>query len=545
MPIIYKNGNIYGGASSADDVSFDDTTSGLSATNVQDAIDEVVERVWEGTLAQYNAITVKDPDTVYYVTDAVAPVTSALAVTYNNSTSELSATNVQAAIDELAQGGVVTPPAEYDSTETYNAGDFVTYNDDIYMCVTNIEEPEAWDSNHWSLVDADDSYLHSINPKGAGSFSLNADFNGNNPGICSFTEGYKSGAFGYGSHAEGGHTTASGSYSHAEGSSGLAFGNSSHAEGFLTDAHGADSHAEGYYTHANGTDSHAEGYYTTASGGASHAEGNHTTASGDYAHAEGASTTASGPYSHSEGNGTTANHRSQHVFGEFNTPDPSILSSSNRGNYVEIVGNGDKVTASNARTLDWSGNEVLSGGLKINGTQDVATQVSLTQAEYDALVSAGTVDLVNTIYFITDANATACSASEVTYSNTSSGLSADTVQEAIDEVVDDLTTSSVITPQLSGVSTSTSAGEVVKYWKSGKVVTITFDLIVATVSSATTIFTLRSGYIPPEQITLVATAFTSSTTAASRYCQIYANGNVVIYSGDQSRLLFTVTYVAA
>ena len=37
-------------------------------------------------------------------------------------------------LPEVAQGGVVTPPAEYDSTQTYSVGDFVTYNDNIYMC---------------------------------------------------------------------------------------------------------------------------------------------------------------------------------------------------------------------------------------------------------------------------------------------------------------------------------------------------------------------------------------------------------------------------
>jgi len=58
--------------------------------------------------------------------------------------------------------------------------------------------------------------------------------------------------------------------------------------------------------------------------------------------------------------------------------------------------------------------------------------VQLTQAQYDALVSAGTVD-ANTTYFITDANNTTASyAAGVTYDNTSSGLSATNVQDGID-----------------------------------------------------------------------------------------------------------------
>lgn len=63
-----------GGSSSAADVSYDNTESGLTATNVQTAIDELSED------------------------DAAADVT------YDNTVSGLVATNVQSAIDELAGG---------------------------------------------------------------------------------------------------------------------------------------------------------------------------------------------------------------------------------------------------------------------------------------------------------------------------------------------------------------------------------------------------------------------------------------------------------
>ena len=128
------------------------------------------------------------------------------------------------------------------------------------------------------------------------------------------------------------------------------------------------SHAEGYRTEASGLQSHAEGYETTASGTSSHAEGTIVTASGACSHAEGGGTTASGIYSHTEGHETTAKNRSQHVFGEYNGVDPSTASSWDRGNYIEIVGKGaDENTRSNARTLDWSGNEVLAGTITANG----------------------------------------------------------------------------------------------------------------------------------------------------------------------------------
>ena len=69
-------GMITGGSNpvEADHVAYDNTTSGLTATNVQDAIDEIA-----------------DPD--------------AADVSYSNTASGLTATTVQAAIDEIAAGG--------------------------------------------------------------------------------------------------------------------------------------------------------------------------------------------------------------------------------------------------------------------------------------------------------------------------------------------------------------------------------------------------------------------------------------------------------
>lgn len=117
-------------------------------------------------------------------------------------------------------------------------------------------------------------------------------------------------------------------------------------------------------TDASGVRSHAEGESTTASGWASHAEGNESVASGAHSHAEGEGTEASGRNSHAEGCGTIAKCYAQHVFGEYNEEDPSNGMS---GQYVEIVGNGDGFyDRSNARTLDWNGNEEVAGDVKAN-----------------------------------------------------------------------------------------------------------------------------------------------------------------------------------
>lgn len=68
---------IGGGSSNAAGISYDNTGSGLTASNVQDAIDEVVSDI----------------------------PANAAALSYDNTGSGLTASNVQDAIDEIAQGG--------------------------------------------------------------------------------------------------------------------------------------------------------------------------------------------------------------------------------------------------------------------------------------------------------------------------------------------------------------------------------------------------------------------------------------------------------
>ena len=156
----------------------------------------------------------------------------------------------------------------------------------------------------------------------------------------------------------------------------IASGQYSHAEGALNKASGQYSHAEGEANTASGKYSHAEGSSTIASGEYSHAEGCQSVASNQYSHAEGIAVTASGGASHAEGSATIAKYRSQHVFGEYNVIDPASSSPLSRGNYVEIVGNGkSNVARSNARTLDWNGNEMLAGTLTIGGGSGATIKV--------------------------------------------------------------------------------------------------------------------------------------------------------------------------
>lgn len=177
-------------------------------------------------------------------------------------------------------------------------------------------------------------------------------------------------------------------------------GTGSFAFGDEVEASENNSFAEGNHTIASGTNSHAEGYFTTASGNGSHAENN--------------STIASGLNSHAQGFRTIANANSQHVMGRYNIEDDYSSwqewvantsyvvgdkvkrtsgntvygyicriansdasfttynwSSDTQKNYAEIVGNGTANNVrSNARALDWDGNERLMGDVYVGCNAD-------------------------------------------------------------------------------------------------------------------------------------------------------------------------------
>lgn len=140
-------------------------------------------------------------------------------------------------------------------------------------------------------------------------------------------------------------------------------------------AAGDASHAEGYVTAAKGQGSHSEGYFSVALGLASHTEGKETSASGEASHAE--------------GDHTTANHKAQHVFGAYNIPDPSANAETEKGDFVEIVGNGTGANAkSNARTLDWYGNEKLAGKLTLGAGPTTDMDAATKKYVDDAIAAA-------------------------------------------------------------------------------------------------------------------------------------------------------------
>ncbi len=250
----------------------------------------------------------------------------------NNTTAISDETTNRTNADSALQTNIDNEKTARESADTNLQSQITTNAENIATNTTNIS-----------------SKMDKENPTGTGSFSLNRKA-GTTIGTNSFAEGFK--------------TTASGSYSHSEGS--------------YTTSSSSSSHAEGYSTTASSSASHAEGYSTKSSGFASHSEGNSTTASAPSSHSEGAETTASGLYAHSEGYNTIAQRQSQHTFGEYNIADTQGDTSS-RGEYVEIVGNGTAASRSNARTLDWSGNETLAGNLQASGLTDGTTTKTMTE----------------------------------------------------------------------------------------------------------------------------------------------------------------------
>lgn len=112
--VSYKDGTVKdaldkgSGGGSAADVSYDNTSSGLTATDVQDAIDEVVGLIPDG----------------------------ADDVSYDNTSSGLTATDVQGAVDELAGDVEDLKEGEIYSTDEVKIGKWL--GDDLFRKVYHV-----------------------------------------------------------------------------------------------------------------------------------------------------------------------------------------------------------------------------------------------------------------------------------------------------------------------------------------------------------------------------------------------------------------------
>lgn len=151
---------------------------------------------------------------------------------------------------------------------------------------------------------------------------------------------------------------------------------------------------------ASGPASIAVGYYAEATNYGSSAFGVSSAASGYSANAAGNDVKAYGDYTQATGRGTIAHGRATHVFGEYNLDGNSTASGNTRGTYLEMVGNGlNNANRSNARTLDWEGNEVIAGKLTVGmaptADMDVATKQYVDSAATPALVTTSTNGLMS------------------------------------------------------------------------------------------------------------------------------------------------------
>ena len=155
-----------------------------------------------------------------------------------------------------------------------------------------------------------------------------------------------------------------GSHNQITGQRGIVIGNGSTASN-------GDAIVIGNSSTASGSGAVALGNMNTVSGMSSLAGNVMNTVSGNYSAAFGAQNTVSGSYSVAFGSANIVNHAGQFVFGLCNAVDPSTNPSYASGNYIEIVGNGSSNNnRSNARTLDWSGNERLKGDVYVNCNAD-------------------------------------------------------------------------------------------------------------------------------------------------------------------------------
>lgn len=181
--------------------------------------------------------------------------------------------------------------------------------------------------------------------------------------------------------------TVSGPYSHTEGYQNENTGNSSHAEGYNNIVSGGQAHAEGNGNIASGGQSHTEGYGNEATKSSTHAEGYKTKATGSQAHSEGWRTVASGGVAHAQNSFTVAAGDSQTAMGRANVEDTTSVLIVGNGSYTKNEDDTYTVNRSNALTLDWEGNLIVSGEVQDGNGNKLS---DTTNVEWNQIKTSGT-----------------------------------------------------------------------------------------------------------------------------------------------------------
>ena len=273
---------------------------------------------------------------------------------------------------------------DWESGHEYSLNDKAIYNSHLMMCI-EANSDTTFNPSKWEEVSYPSNFLEVVG-NGSSLERSNArtlDFNGN--------ERLKGklyiNADKYGLNGDEVLTRGTGRKANTtDGSYSLALGANNEASSYYAVALGINCKASGISATAIGWVSKATADYAVSLGGANTASGNSSTAIGSSntssgygsvalglsntasqigALAIGQGNTASSATASAIGSYTIANAKSQFAFGEYNVADTA--STSNRGTYIETVGNGTADNArSNARTLDWSGNMQLAGDLTLN-----------------------------------------------------------------------------------------------------------------------------------------------------------------------------------
>lgn len=193
----------------------------------------------------------------------------------------------------------------------------------------------------------------------------------------------------------------------------------------------------------------------------------------------------------------------------------------------------------------------LPDGTTVDIEDTKARGVVCTQAQYDAWEQAGTLD-PDVNYFISDANSsTPIYASGVHYDNTNSGLDADDVQEAIDELNSDKVSNELVSGTFT-LQNGYSFRGTPSIKKQGNIVSLQFNITATTAfTSRVTLGTLSTGFRPPATYVF--------TVAASTGVNYYANivttlliasggdviaGDICVPSGSSIKeVIATISYI--
>lgn len=254
---------------------------------------------------------------------------TAVEVTYSNSASGLSATNVQAAIDELEGNMSASSPFSTASNVTSNAPGTIA-SDDFVFGSSSLDDMAGTDDDRRILFDKSKSAFRAGIAESTQWDDANRGDNSVGFGYGTVASGNNASAFGEGSIASGTNSVAFGEYTNSSGDFSSTFGSGTKASGLSATAFGS-------FTNATATNSTAFGLYSTASG-------IHATAFGE---------------------NTKADAMHSFAIGRFNIGggDPSDFAATDP---MFEIGNGtDDLNRSNALIVRKNGNMELSGSLKI------------------------------------------------------------------------------------------------------------------------------------------------------------------------------------